>query len=263
MAVDQRPQDLKPERIDTYKNWQAEQKIPVVRGFFVEDINKVELEYWDLKGVPCSFVVLDGTGGTNDAYVCEIPAGGKTKPQKHMYEEMVYVTKGYGATTVWQRDGKKHTFEWGPGSMFAIPINADYQHFNASGSEPARYFAVTNCCFMMNLFHNADYIFNSDYTFFDRFDPRTEGYFSGQGELTGRFFLTTNFVPDTHTLKLTAYNERGKGSTNMKFNLAKNTMGAHISEFPVGTYKKGPPAWSRRARDYLDRPGLLHFVAGG
>ena len=54
MAVDLRPQDLKPERIDTYKDWQAEQKIPVMRGFFVEDVNKVELEYWDLKGVPCS-----------------------------------------------------------------------------------------------------------------------------------------------------------------------------------------------------------------
>src|SRR6266850_1304485 len=77
MAIDLRPQDLKPERIDTYKDWQAEQKIPVVRGFFVEDINTVELEYWDLKGVPSSFVVLDGTGGTNDAYVCEISAGGK------------------------------------------------------------------------------------------------------------------------------------------------------------------------------------------
>jgi len=141
-----------------------------------------------LKGVPCSFVVLDGTGGTNDGYVCEIPAGGKTKPQKHMYEEMVYVSKGYGATTVWQRDGKKkHTFEWGPGSMFAIPINADYQHFNASGSETARYFAVTNSCFMMNLFHNSDYIFNSDYVFTDRFDPRTEGYFNGEGTITGRF----------------------------------------------------------------------------
>ena len=48
-----------------------------MRGFFVEDVNKVELEYWDLKGVPCSFVVLDGTGGTNDAYVCEIPAGAR------------------------------------------------------------------------------------------------------------------------------------------------------------------------------------------
>jgi oxalate decarboxylase/phosphoglucose isomerase-like protein (cupin superfamily) len=231
---------LKPERLDTYKVWQAQQEIPCIRGFFVEDLNKVPVEPWDLKGVPCSFVVLDGTGGTNDGYVCEIPAGGKTKPQKHMYEEMVYVTKGYGATTVWQRDGKKkHTFEWGPGSMFAVPINADYQHFNASGSETARYFAVTNCCFMMNLFHNTDYIFNSDYVFADRFDPHTEGYFNGEGQITGRFFMTTNFVPDTHTIKLTDYSERGKGSTNMKFDLARNTMGAHISEFPVGTYKKG------------------------
>ena len=137
--------------------------------------------------------------------------------------------------------------------MFAIPINADYQHFNASGSEAARYFAVTNCCFIMNLFHNADYIFNSDYVFTDRFDPRTEGYFSGQGELTGRFFMTTNFVSDTHTLKLTDYSERGKGSTNMKFDLAKNTMGAHISEFPVGTYKKG----------HKHGPGAHVIILGG
>ena len=134
---------------------------------------------------------------------------------------------------------KKHTFEWGPGSLFAVPINAHYQHFNASGSEPARYFAVTNSCFMMNLFHNVDFIFNNDYPFLDRFDPSTEGYFSGKGEVTGRFFMTTNFVPDTHTIKLTDYSERGKGSTNMKFDLAGQTMAAHISEFPVGTYKKG------------------------
>ena len=198
-----------------------------------------------------SMVVLDGTAATTRLRVRD-PAGGKTKPQKHMYEEMVYITK-VTATSVWQRDGKKHTFEWGPGSMFAMPLNADYQHFNASGSEAARYFAVTNCSFMMNLFHNPDYIFNSDYTFLDRFDPRTEGYFSGEGELTGRFFLTTNFVSDTHTLKLTDYSERGKGSTNMKFNLAKNTMGAHISEFPVGTYKKG----------HRHGPGAHVIILGG
>ena len=63
----QQPADLKPERIDSYREWQAAQKIPVVKGFFVEDVNKVELATWDLKGVPCSFVVLDGTGGVNDA----------------------------------------------------------------------------------------------------------------------------------------------------------------------------------------------------
>ena len=64
MAATAAPSDLKPERIDTYKIWQAEQKIPVVRGFFVKDVNTLELEHWDLKGVPCSMVVLDGTGGT-------------------------------------------------------------------------------------------------------------------------------------------------------------------------------------------------------
>ena len=58
----QTPAAIKYERIDTYKEWQAKQKIPLVTGFFVEDLNKVPVEPWDLKGVPCSFVVLDGTG---------------------------------------------------------------------------------------------------------------------------------------------------------------------------------------------------------
>src|SRR5437879_12355282 len=96
MAATAAPSDLKPERIDTYKIWQAEQKIPVVRGFFVKDINTLELEHWDLKGVPASMVVLDGTGGTNDAYVCEIPAGGKTKPQRPMEEDVESVGKVEG-----------------------------------------------------------------------------------------------------------------------------------------------------------------------
>ncbi|HEU0071643.1 MAG TPA: cupin domain-containing protein [Alphaproteobacteria bacterium] len=234
------PKDPKyiPERYDTYKHWMEAQKIPVFRGFFIEDINKMELGYWDLKGVNASFVILEGTGGTNDAYVCEIPPAGKSKPIRHMYEEMVYVTQGHGATTVWQPGGKKHTFEWGPGSLFAIPINAYYQHFNSSGVEPARYYAVTNCCFIMNLFHSADFIFGTDYVFKDRLDPESDSYFDGDNEIFGRFFMTTNFVPDLHNLKLADYSERGKGSTNMKFDLARQTMGAHISEFPVGTYKK-------------------------
>ena len=57
-----------------------------------------------------------------------------------------------GATNVWQSDGQKHSFEWQTGSLFAVPLNAWYQHFNGSGSEPARYFAVTNAPFMINLF---------------------------------------------------------------------------------------------------------------
>ena len=232
-------EDSVPDKIDTYVDWQRAQKIPIMRGFFVEDLKNVELAPWDLKGGLAAFINLEGTGAMNDAYVCEISPGEKLKPQRHLYEEMVYVLKGHGATAVWQKDGRKHTFEWGPGSLFAIPLNAAYQHFNGSGHEAARYFAVTNSCFMINLFHNLDFIFNNDFTFTDRFDPNAENYFSSEGKLFGRFFMSVNFIPDTHSLKLYDYSERGKGSSNMKFDMAGQTMAAHISEFPVGTYKKG------------------------
>src|SRR2546428_8644378 len=94
----QQPVDLKPERIDTYREWQAAQKIPVIRGFFVEDVNAVELVPWDLKGGNAVFVVLDGTGGVNDAYICEIAPGGKLKPPQQPSEEMGYLSQGYRAT---------------------------------------------------------------------------------------------------------------------------------------------------------------------
>ena len=232
------PQRSLPEPHDTYKLWLEAQKIPVVRGFYIEDINTVELSHWDLKGVPAAMVLLEGTGGMNDAYVCEIPPTAKTTVQRHMYEETVFVTKGHGATAVWQKGGRKHTFEWGPGSLFAIPLNAYYQHFNTSGSEAARFYAVTNCCFMMNFFHSTKYIFDNDFVFDDRFDPASVNYFDGEGEMRGRLMMSTNFVSDVRTIKLKQYDERGKGSTNIKFDLAQQSMGAHISEFPVGTYKK-------------------------
>jgi mannose-6-phosphate isomerase-like protein (cupin superfamily) len=124
--------------IDTYHAWQMEQSIPINRGFFIEDLRKVEVAPWDLKGGLGAFINLDGTGGTNDGYVCVIPPGKALKPQKHLYEEMVFIVEGHGATSVWQKDGKRHTFEWHPGSLFAIPLNASYQHFNVQGNAPER-----------------------------------------------------------------------------------------------------------------------------
>ena len=34
------------------------------------------------------------------------------------------------------------------------------------------------------------------------------------------------------------WKERGAGGRNVNFELAGNVMGSHISEFPVGRYKK-------------------------
>ncbi len=169
-------------RVDTYQAWQQAQKIPINRGFFIEDLRKLEVAPWDLKGGLGAFINLEGAGGTNDGYVCEIPPGTKLKPQKHLYEEMVYILDGHGATSVWQRNGKKQTFEWHPGSLFAIPLNAEYQHFNGQGNAAVRYFAVTSAPFMMNLFHNLNFIFANDFIFSDRFPPEDQDYFSGKGQ---------------------------------------------------------------------------------
>jgi len=225
-------------RVDTYEQWQATQRIPIVRGFHVPDIKQVEVWPWDLKGCLASFIKLDGGGKATDAYVCEIPAGGKVKPQKHLYEEMVYVATGRGATTVWQDGGRRQSFEWQAGSLFAIPLNASYQHFNGSGSEPTRYFAVTNAPLMMNLFHNAEFIFQNDFRFTDRFDPEDPDYFGSRARLYGRSWMSVNFISDTHSLPLGDQSERGPGARNMKFDLAGQIMCAHISQFDVGTYKK-------------------------
>src|SRR3712207_8361897 len=51
------------------------------------------------------------------------------------FEEQILVLSGHGSTKVWNDAGAEVTFEWGPGALFAIPLNANHQHFNGSGTE--------------------------------------------------------------------------------------------------------------------------------
>ena len=230
------------QRINTYEEYQRREGIPTIRGFAVENLRTVEVAPWARRGGKGTFINLDGTGGTNDAYVAEIPPGGSLNPQRQLYEEMVYVLDGNGSTQVWYDENRKVSFEWKTGSLFAIPLNAYHRHFNGRGDKPARYLAVTNAPVVINLFHNVDFVFNTPFVFDDRFGGQ-ENYFDGQGKeyrnRRNRAVLETNFVPDTHSIELRALASRGAGGRNIMFELAHNTMAAHISEFPVGTYKKG------------------------
>lgn len=224
-------------RIKPYEDYQKGEGVPVVRGFAVGDLKKLDVAPWARRNALGSFVTLDGTGGTNDAYVLEMPAGGSTAPQHQLFEEMIYILEGAGSTSVWYNENKKISFEWHAGSLFAVPLNAWHQHFNASGQRPARFLAVTSAPLVMNLFHNTGFIFNSDYVFDDRFAGQND-YFQGEGTLYQGRVLETNFVDDVPNLQLYTWKERGAGGSNVRFELARNTMCGHVSEFPVGTYKK-------------------------
>ena len=83
-----------------YEVFQEKEGIPSVTGFFVEDLMDVEVKPWARMGVLGSFLNL-GEQQETDAYICEIPAGRQTEPQHHMFETLVYIHKGSGATTVW------------------------------------------------------------------------------------------------------------------------------------------------------------------
>jgi len=132
------------ENRSSYGSWVASEGIPLIEGFFLEDIRKVPLEPWARTGGLACRICLAGTGETNDAYVCEILPGKALKPQRHRFEELIYIVSGRGATTVWNDPASKHTFEWQEGSVFSPSLNTWYQHFNGNGSEPARYLAVTS-----------------------------------------------------------------------------------------------------------------------
>ena len=224
-------------KVKPYDEFLRQEGIPVYGGFAIDNVKALDVGPWARKGGHGAYINLEGNGGTNDCYVVEIPPGKSLNPGRQMFEEMIWVVEGSGSTQVWYDDDKKISFEWNTGSLFAIPLNARHQHHNGSGSKPARLLGVTDGPTVIGLFHNLDFIFNCDYKFTDRFGGE-DNYFNAQGKMFQRRVLETNFVPDTYTQELYGWKERGAGGRNVMFELAHNTMAAHISEFPVGTYKK-------------------------
>ena len=225
--------------LDPYAAWAAAQGVPITEDFGV-DLLGVTTAPWPRFGTDGGIVHLKGRGDFVSVFVLDLAPGAKSAPQKHLYEEVVYVLSGHGNTTIETSDGRKHSFEWGPKSLFALPLNARYQHFNLSGRERARLSSTTNLPLMLNLFHNEAFVFDNPCEF-----PERQGaakYFSGEGEFIpvrpGRNMWETNFIPDLAGFELKTWEERGAGGSNMMFILAEGTMHAHTSQMPVGTYKK-------------------------
>lgn len=228
--------DWQQRQPSAFQRWLEAEGLPVYRGSSIPDLNTLELRPWPRMGQPGAFVTL-ADQEEDSGVVVEIAPGGQTEVQHHLFESVVYVVDGRGATSFWQNGGRKQTVEWQRGSLFAPPLNCHYQHFNLDGQRPARMFAVGNAPVLINLFHDAEFVFNCPYAFTARYSV-DGAYFTDPGRSIGQRDWQTNFIPDVRAFKLVDWLERGI-STTMNFRLGNNTqMAAHISEFPAGHYKK-------------------------
>lgn len=159
-----------------------------------------------------------------------------------MYEEVYLVVEGRGTTEVWgEGNGKKLTFEWQRGSLFSIPLNAWHRIVNATSS-PAVLFAGTTAPNVMNLYNNADFIFNCSYTFKDRFDPRDDYYKPNEeiepDPVRGLAMRRTNIIPDIINCELPLDNRRSPGYRRIEPHMTGNNFYLWIGQHENGRYSK-------------------------
>jgi quercetin dioxygenase-like cupin family protein len=180
-------------------------------------------------------------------FVVEVPPRGALNPEKHMYDEFYLVIEGRGSTEVW-REGegnKKQAFEWQPGSLFMIPINASYRLVNAT-SGGALLLAANNAPPIMNLYQSRRFVFDNPYHFTERYNL-DEDYFKVNtdleaDEVRGRAAIRSNIFPDILNCELSLDNQRAPGYRRVQpyyhgF-IRDASTGGFIAQYPSGRYSK-------------------------
>ncbi|NIO08686.1 MAG: cupin domain-containing protein [Deltaproteobacteria bacterium] len=224
-----------------YFKWAKAEGIPMVEGYALKDVRDLKLAPWKRTGGNGSFIHLYGQEGVTGMYVAEIPPGGALAPEKHIYEELICILDGHGASEVWQEgaEKKKHLFEWGPLSVFANPLNTWHRLVNG-GREPVKFLAVTNAPLILDHYRLPEFVFNCPFVFSDRYAGE-EGYFNVTNKIyeSGMSHVwETNFVPDVGTAKLDAQENKGADVKITQFQIGGNSLIGHISHWPMGRYHK-------------------------
>jgi quercetin dioxygenase-like cupin family protein len=165
-----------------YEQWMEHEGVPVHTGYHVADVRALEVKPWKRLGASGALINLEGAEATDGAYICEIAPRARTKPQRYMFEESIYVLNGEGETTVWHERGARRTFKWKKGALFSPPLNTWRQHVNR-GDLPARFISVTDAPLVFDLFHSAEFIFNNDFVFRDRYRGESDHFTANESKL--------------------------------------------------------------------------------
>ena len=76
-------------KIYTYDEWMDAQEIPIYRGYYIEDLRTLELDWWAARECKAAFIQLVGQEGVTSARVTEIPPGKTLAPRKLSLDENV------------------------------------------------------------------------------------------------------------------------------------------------------------------------------
>jgi len=228
-------------RATSYDLWLRQENIPVIEGYGVEDVTLLPRGCWKRTGGRGAYIELKGMEGFTGMYVGEIPAGGALIPENHLYEELIYILQGIGATEIWSAGDEKRKmhFEWHQGSLFAIPLNTRHRMINGS-NEPVLFLAVTSAPLMIDLLHNVPFVMGCDYKFDDRFDGQAD-YFrptSDRTEVGGFVNWESNFIADARGALVDPSEAKGYGVRITSFDMGGSTLVGHLAEWPVGRYHK-------------------------
>jgi mannose-6-phosphate isomerase-like protein (cupin superfamily) len=231
-----------------YEIWMQDQGIPVVQGYGVTDLQQQPPAHWQSLGCSAVFVHLKGMEGITGMYAAEIPAGGETKTEKHLYEEVVYVLKGKGKTQLFGPGEGANSFDWQEGSLFAVPLNAPRKFVN-TGTEPVLFLAVTTAPLVFDLFHNEKFVRSCDFEFTDRYSGEPN-YFAKDAAVE-KGLWQVNLVRDAPTaldrLRGSSAGDRpnegagtghGKGYNIVQVEPSGNSLITHLADWPVGRYAK-------------------------
>ena len=191
--------------LDPYEDWAKGEGVPIHTGAAV-DMLKAELKPWARFGVDGAFCHLDGRDDFLTVFLVELPPNSCSAPHRHLYEEVCYVLAGRGTTEFEAPDGHTQAIEWGPKSLFALPMNAHYQHRNTSAA-PARFAAVNDMRYLFNLYRSEKFVFGTLQQFAER---------HGGSEA------------------LTDLGRQPAGPLT----LAKGTLSSDVNELPPGTYRE-------------------------
>ena len=186
--------------INAYEEWLEREGIPVHHGLAL-NLFELETRDWPRYGAKGAAAHFTGSGDYCNMFVLELPAGAATPPQRHLYEEIYYVSGRQQQLEFAETVAELRT---GPRFLFVL-LNAKHRHFNSGTRRSARdddHAADAVNCSQTSSFE----------TLYELSRSGRDAYLRARrldDDPSRQQHLETNFVPGRH-VNFTPWEDRGR-----------------------------------------------------